>query len=415
MSNVHIVVEGDSLTKIAKIYGVPITDLKNINHLSNPNRLTIGQKIMLKKEEVLGFQALILDKDRNPIKQQTYQFSFAGMVLSGVTGDDGLTKKIMTVSPQDEVRILIERLDKSIKEVTTVVSGYGNKLVTLLSPSIKVEAVTEQHPNLKPGQLPNKKEKVEPIYDPKDKKDPTLDKKILGVKTTSTKTPDGKPLTKVEGDIPGLDFLDGFKNEKITEADYVAAAKDLDCEVEVIKAIENVESGGATGFDKFNRPLILYERHVFSRSSGKKYNEKYPDISAEKGYKLKKKGDVVAADIFEKEYYAANSTANYKRLSKAYQLDKNAALMACSWGKFQILGENYKAIGFSSVRDMVDAHVKGQKGHLKAFLGFIKSKKLQKAMKDKDWEKIAKGYNGKGYKTFNYDKRIKKEYENLKK
>lgn len=66
---------------------------------------------------------------------------------------DGLTKKIMTASPQDEVRILIERLDKTLKEVATAASGYGNKLVTPVSPSIKIEAKTEKHPDLKPGQI----------------------------------------------------------------------------------------------------------------------------------------------------------------------------------------------------------------------------------------------------------------------
>jgi N-acetylmuramidase len=306
-------------------------------------------------------------------------------------------------------------MDKSWKEIAIVTSGYGNKLVTIISPSIKIEAKTEEHPDLKHGQLPNKKEKIDPIHDPRVKQPPTTNKNDLGPKATPTKTPDGKPLTKVEGDIPGLDFLVGFTDEKITASDYEAASKDLGCETELIKAIEKVESGGKTGFDNSNRPLIFFERHVFSRTSHGKFNEKYPDISAKIGYKIRKKGDSVASDVLEKNYYASNSAENYKRLAKAYQLDKDAALKACSWGKFQILGENYRDIGFGSVREMVDAHVKGQKGHLKAFIGFIKSKKLQKAMKDKDWTNIAKGYNGKGFKKFKYDDRIKYAYEALKK
>ncbi len=115
------------------------------------------------------------------------------------------------------------------------------------------------------------------------------------------------------------------------------------------------------------------------------------------------------------DYYAAASDANYRRLAKAYQLDKEAALKACSWGRFQVLGENFKAVGFDSPRAMVDAHVKGSKGHLQAFIGYVKSKRLQKAMKDKDWVSIARGYNGKGYAKFKYDKRIRDEYLLLKK
>jgi hypothetical protein len=100
----------------------------------------------------------------------------------------------MTTSPQDKVRILVERMDTSLKEIATVMSGYGNKLVTLISPSIKIEAKTELHPDVKPGQLPNKHDKPKPIHDPKTKRTPTPDKKDLGPKTTPTQTPDGKPL-----------------------------------------------------------------------------------------------------------------------------------------------------------------------------------------------------------------------------
>ena len=169
---------------------------------------------MLKKEEVLGFQALMLDADRNPIEGLEDQFEFAGRIIKGVTELGGLTKKIMTDSPQDQVRILVRRLDKTLKEIAAVASGYGNKLVTLVSPSIKVEAKTEKHPDVKPGQLPNGYEKPAPIHDPKTKKTPTSNKKDLGPKVTPTKTPDGKPLTKVEGDISGFKFFRGVRWER---------------------------------------------------------------------------------------------------------------------------------------------------------------------------------------------------------
>ena len=70
MSNLHIVVKNDTLTKISKLHGVSIKELQTINHLPNPNKLDIGQSIILKKEQVLGFQALLLGADRNPINGQ---------------------------------------------------------------------------------------------------------------------------------------------------------------------------------------------------------------------------------------------------------------------------------------------------------------------------------------------------------
>ncbi len=412
-TNFYTVKKGDALWKIAKENGTSVESLKKINGLKTVNKIAVGQRIALRPEAVCGVEALFLDRDRNPIKDLLYRIERCGKISNGTTGESGKTKSLLTETPDDLVKIWVKRLDGSWKLVTTVVSGFGNKLVTLISGHMMVQATTEKHPNLAPNTKPNPRERQKPLHDKPPV--PTTDKKELGLKVTPVKTLNGKPLTKVEGDIPGLDFLGGYTGEKITDADYEAAAKELGCEIEIIKAIEKVESGGRTGFDVKNRPVILYERHVFSRNTKRKYDDIYPDISAKKGYKLKKKSDIVSAADLAMEYYAASSDVNYRRLAKAYQLDKGAALKACSWGRFQVLGENFKDIGFDSPRAMVDAHVRGAKGHLQAFIGFIKSKRLQKAMKEKDWVAIAKGYNGKGYAKFKYDERIKNAYLLLKK
>ena len=459
MSNVHIVLKNDTLTKISKLHGVSIKELQTINHLPNPNKLDIGQSIMLKKEQVLGFQALMLDADRNPINGLEYQFEFAGRIIKGVTELGGLTKKIMTDSPQDQVRILVKRLDNSLKEVAAVASGYGNKLVTLISPSIKVEAKTEKHPDVKPGQLPNRYEKPAPIHDPKTKKTPTSNKKDLGPKVTPTKTPDGKPLTKVEGDIPELDFLDEYNGEVMTDADYAWAAKELGVEEAAIKAYAVVESGGGGFFVMHNKkvPKLLYERHYFSRRTGHKYSAKYPDVSLPTGYyvpngkyiyaddsykqrhgvptdveyyrqatrkeiKEKKEGLVTLKDLLaEGKATAAKDkyvweVANYKRLSKAYQLNSDAALESCSWGAFQIMGSHWKAMGYSSISAFVKAMSRSEKEQIKAFVLYIKkiSPQIIKALNQKNWAEAARLYNGASYKQNKYDLLLEKHYKKFK-
>ena len=419
MSNVHVVVKNDTLTKISKLHGVSIKELQTINHLPNPNKLDIGQRIVLKKEQVLGFQALMLDADRNPIAGLEYQFEFAGRIIKGMTELGGLTKKIMTDSPQDQVRILVRRLDKSLKEIATVASGYGNKLVTLVSPSIKVEAKTEKHPDVKPGQLPNRYEKPAPIHDPKAKKTPTSNKKDLGPKVTPTKTPDGKPLTKVEGDIPGLDFLGGYTAEKITDADYEAAAKELGCEVEVIKAIARQETGklevlGLGAFDKKNRPTILFERHIFSQVTKNAYDQKYPDISATKGYLAGTAKDANGKKYDDGKHYGLFSW-QYRKLAKAYQLNPEAAIQACSWGKFQVLGQNYKLCGLTSAVNFAKSMCKSELEHLNIMVSFCKGNNLGNALKNRKWATIARIYNGPEYKKNKYDTELAAHYEHFKK
>lgn len=46
-ANVHIVVKGESLEKIAKSHGTTALELQKINRISDPKKLQIGQQILL--------------------------------------------------------------------------------------------------------------------------------------------------------------------------------------------------------------------------------------------------------------------------------------------------------------------------------------------------------------------------------
>jgi LysM repeat protein len=45
----HVVAKGESLTTIAKTYGVSVEDLKKANNISNPNEIKVGQKLIIPK------------------------------------------------------------------------------------------------------------------------------------------------------------------------------------------------------------------------------------------------------------------------------------------------------------------------------------------------------------------------------
>jgi hypothetical protein len=168
------------------------------------------------KEKNQCLQVLVLDADRNPIKNLPCKLYFNGAMIAAETGADGLTKRIESLSPGDEVKIAIARVDNSIKIVARVIAEGGNKLVTLISPRVKVVSPTLPHAAAKPGQVPTRKEKSIPIYNPQQEKIPTS-KKEFGLKSELTKNKEGNPVSKVEGDIPDLDFLDEFNGEQMTE------------------------------------------------------------------------------------------------------------------------------------------------------------------------------------------------------
>ena len=198
---------------------------------------------------------------------------------------------------------------------------------------------------------------------------------------------------------PDLGFLFRQCNNPkrgLTEEDYNAAATQLKVEVAAIKAVAEVETTG-NAFDKEGRPRILFERHYFHRLTGGKYDKKNPNISNKKagGY--------------------GKFSAQYGKLERAYQLDANAALRSASWGRFQIMGDNYQSAGFNTVKKFVLAMTQSELEHLKAFTNFVEhNKSMLKALQDKDWAGFASKYNGAGYKKNDYDTKLKAAYERFK-
>jgi LysM repeat protein len=414
--------EGETLSEVAQRHGTTTGQLCKINGIQDPNKVLAGRRIALNARAVCKVTVQLLDRDRNPIPKAKIRLDYSGKRKELSSAQNGRVPAILTQTPEDSVKILIARADGSWKHITEVSSGWGNKLVTLVSPKIRLEAKTMPHPKEESGRpapdpgAMNKKSVESPDVPKTTRAMGKLQANFGGGKGFKTeKTTDRLPTVKITNDQQKLEFLYGYTGEKITRHDYEKAAQELGCEINVIKAIDMIESGGRSGYDSKSRPLILFERHIFSKRSGHYYDKTNPDLSSKISYKPKKKGCQVSKSELETNYYSGSSDENYMRLAKAYTLDKNAALQACSWGRFQILGDNFKSCSYPSVVAFVAAQVKNEIGQLQAFIEYIKTNKMQKYLKEKNWGKIAEGYNGKNYRKFNYDKRIKRAYEKLSK
>ena len=117
-------------------------------------------------------------------------------------------------------------------------------------------------------------------------------------------------------------------------------------------------------------------------------------------------GEVEELDIY------SDRVSAYLRLIEAYRLDEDAALRSCSWGKFQVMGDNFGACGAGDLKVFINAMCTSEYEQLRMLSGFIRKKsRLWTAVKTRDWEAIALNYNGPGYKTFSYDTKLKAAYE----
>ncbi len=191
-----------------------------------------------------------------------------------------------------------------------------------------------------------------------------------------------------------------YNGEKLNALDYQNAAKILGCEVAAIKAVAKAE----TKADAFRQhkgntfPSILFEAHKFRLHTDSKFDNSHPHLSAEYG----------------KFKYGLHS-AQYEKLEEAIDLNLSAALKACSWGKFQILGSNFKASGFSDVQSMVKEMFKSENEHLEAFVNFVSAHpKMKKALQNKHWKTFASNYNGPDYKKNEYDTKMSTYYTEFK-
>lgn len=186
-----------------------------------------------------------------------------------------------------------------------------------------------------------------------------------------------------------------MRKKQLTEEDFIKAAHDLCVEIEVIKAVCEVEAPRG-GFFTDNSPTILFERHKFHQFTNGIYSKDHPDIS-----------NPLAGGYI-------GGMREHFRLQKAVKLDRKAALKSASWGKFQIMGFNYKLAGFRSLQEFINAMYLSEYQQLKAFVSFIKSVGLDDELQRKDWKGFARGYNGRFYYKNYYDSKLEKAYTALK-
>lgn len=189
----------------------------------------------------------------------------------------------------------------------------------------------------------------------------------------------------------------------LTDEDFARAAKELNVEEAAIRAVAEVEAAGA-GFIADGRPAILYEAHVFHKETGGKHSNARD-----------RRGVALSSAKWNKSLYGATGAAQHNRYEDARKLDADAANKACSWGTFQILGQNHKACGFDSSQEFVDAMwTGGAAAHLDAFVAFIKANKLDTALRNKQWATFARGYNGPAYAENAYDQKMANAYARWK-
>jgi LysM repeat protein len=406
----YLVRRGDTLGMIAKRCGKSVQELRTLNKICNPNQLEVGQTLYLSKEVAFGVSVLFLDALRHPIENLRYKIKFDGQTNAGQTQANGSATRVMTKDAKSRVEVLVQNLQGDWVNVCQTVSGYGHKLITLVSGALVFNGLTQPHPKDAPSK---------PEGDGKTAGAGTgvgtADKNNPNLKTQKTKGKGGQAIIQVGVDIPDglMKLFDLYKDAPISERQWLDAAESLSCEVAVLKAIAEVETKGAAFWrlnatDGKHVPSILFERHWFKRLTKGAYDKTHPDIS---GPAYTSNKDAASADRY------GSYATSYLRLINAYRLDPEAALASCSWGKFQIMGGEFRNCDESDAQSMAKKMCEGELDQIKLLTSFIRRKargKLLNAVRAKNWEQIAMYYNGGGYKKNAYDTKMESAYEKFR-
>jgi hypothetical protein len=172
-----------------------------------------------------------------------------------------------------------------------------------------------------------------------------------------------------------------------TREGILAILDTLNVKLPQLLAVVTVETRGC-GCLTDRRPTILFERHIFSKQTGGKFDTQHPDISNRipGGY--------------------SQGAAEYNRLVKAAQLDRTSALKSASWGLGQVMGFNFDKAGYDSVEAMVQKSMESEDEQLMAMAKFLKASGLDRPLAAQDWTSFARGYNGPDFARNLYDAKL---------
>jgi soluble lytic murein transglycosylase-like protein len=199
---------------------------------------------------------------------------------------------------------------------------------------------------------------------------------------------------QMSGESGFLDTLVAKNAGRLTDAEITASAQRMGVEAAVVRAVLKVESNGG-GFGSDGRAIVLYEPHIFSRLTNRRFDATHPTLSYRN---------------WKERPYPRTQRERWAQIAEAYALDAEAALGAASWGLFQILGMNHQACGFASASAFVADISQSEVQMLKSFEAFVRNKGILDELQRKDWEGFARIYNGPG-QVEKYGRWLREAYE----
>lgn len=186
--------------------------------------------------------------------------------------------------------------------------------------------------------------------------------------------------------------------ESLTDEDFQYVADQLGIEVAAMKAVVSIEAGSEMkGFWAPGVPVINFDATMYRQFASKATS---------------KAGDKNAT---VPEGLTGYAKQEWTLLTNARRKNAQGADMGTFWGMFQIGGFNYKICGCGSVEEFVEKMSYSELSQLELFAKFVEETGMVTHLKNKDWAKFARAYNGKSYAKRGYHTKMANAYKKFSK
>ena len=190
-------------------------------------------------------------------------------------------------------------------------------------------------------------------------------------------------------------------------------ANELGIDVEIALAVICVESGG-NGFGSDGKMLIRFENHVFHTYFGSKSENNQKIFDEHFTFNTKKRRDDHKYRANKSDDWQTSHTsqaAEWEAFEIARQIAETEAMYSISMGAPQVMGFNFKMIGYNSVQEMFAAFSKDIRYHIMALFDFCNANGTRiQYLLTRDFLSFAKAYNGLTAPEA-YEQRLQQYYE----
>jgi len=174
---------------------------------------------------------------------------------------------------------------------------------------------------------------------------------------------------------------------QITEAELVAEAARHNIPAYLALAATYIESKDLEGSWSSGALVALFEDHVaYRNTSGEVRQRLVNERLAARGWR----------DL-------SYPKSPYPAIDRVVEIaGAEVAALSTSWGMYQILGENYRLLGFSTAVEMVDYFKQSEANQFSAWVRLIDEFGVKDDLLREDWAGYARRYNGPKFAAHNY-------------